>query len=357
MKSEKTDAPYSGHLSGKSTLETLQFSNGIVLAKRPHGAPIASDFRMERVLLPAFSDGDVIIRVDYISIDPYMRGRMNEGQSYVPPIAIGGVMQGEGIGTILDSKDTNFLEGDIVKGPMGWMNFVCLKTSQIQKLDPAVASVTTSLGVLGMPGLTAYGGLLNIGRPIAGETVVVAAATGPVGSMVGQIAKIKGSRTIGIAGGPTKCGFAKTELAFDEVIDHHSKDFAAQLAAACPSGIDIYFESVGGAVWQAVLPLLNDHARVPLCGLVSEYNGAIPFEDSLSATMRQILTKSINIRGFICSEFAGQFAQFHKEVLGWISEGKIKYLEDIVEGGLEKAPAALIGLLQGKNFGKLIVHL
>jgi NADPH-dependent curcumin reductase CurA len=269
---------------------------------------------------------------------------------------LGALMEGEGVGTVLTSKTPEYSQGDIVKGPTGWCTHAVLKGSVLRRLDPSRAPVTTSLGVLGMPGITAYAGLLSIGKPEKNNTVAVAAATGPVGSMVGQLAKIKGARTVGIAGGPEKCAFAKTKLGFDAVVDHRSADFRSELAAACPDGIDVYFENVGGEVWQAVLPLLNNHARVPVCGLISQYNGASGPDDGLSATMRQILTKSVTLRGFICSEFSNQIPQFEKEVGNWIVEGKIKYREDIVDGGISEAPSALIGLLKGKNFGKLIVR-
>ena len=218
--------------------------------------------------------------------------------------------------------------------------------------------MTTGLGVLGMPGFTAYGGLRVIGKPKRGETVVVAAASGPVGSLVGQLARIGGARAVGIAGGPEKCAYVKDELRFDAAIDHRAADFTDQLAAACPNGIDVYFENVGGAIWQAVLPLLNKFARIPVCGLIAQYNGVGKGDgtDRLAATMREILSKSLTVRGFLNYEFAAEhYPAFLREVGAGIADGRIRYREDFVDG-LENAPEAFIGMLEGRNFGKLIVR-
>ncbi|WP_158817451.1 NADP-dependent oxidoreductase [Methylocapsa sp. S129] len=226
----------------------------------------------------------------------------------------------------------------------------------LTRLDARFNPITTALGVLGMPGLTAYAGLLTVGKPQPDETVVVAAASGPVGSLVGQIAKIKGARAIGIAGGAAKCAFVKDELGFDAAIDHRSPGFAEDLAAACPNGIDVYFELVGGVVWQAVLPLLNEHARVPLCGLTAQYNNPVSDDgvDHLPATFMEILSRSVTLRGFIVREFWDQRPTFLDKVSGWISQGRVHFREDIVQG-FTNAPEAFIGLLEGRNFGKLIV--
>jgi len=226
----------------------------------------------------------------------------------------------------------------------------------LRKLDPKGAPVSTALGVLGMPGMTAYTGLTVIGQPKAGETVVVAAASGPVGGTVGQIARIKGCRAVGIAGGPDKCRYLVDELGFDAAVDHRAKDLPDRLAAACPRGIDVYFENVGGAVWEAVFPLLNDFARVPVCGLIAHYNdteltGGFP----TARLMRAVLTKRLTIRGFIVRDFIAHAAEFERDVSQWLREGKIKYREDVVDG-IENAPQAFMGLLQGKNFGKLLVR-
>jgi len=287
-----------------------------------------------------------------------MRGRMDERKSYATPVPLGGVMQGESVATVIASKHPNYSEGDIVLAPTGWRTHALADRADLRKLDAAVVPVTTGLGVLGMPGFTAYAGLRVIGKPKPGETVVVAAASGPVGSLVGQLAKIAGARAVGIAGGPEKCAYVKDELRFDAAIDHRAADFPAQLAGACPNGIDVYFENVGGAIWQAVLPLLNKFARVPVSGLVAQYNGVGKGDgtDRLPATMREILSKRLTVRGFLNYEFAAEhYAAFLREVGAGIADGRIRYREDIVDG-LENAPEALIGMLEGRNFGKLIVR-
>jgi NADPH-dependent curcumin reductase len=259
---------------------------------------------------------------------------------------------------VIASSRRDYLVGDVVLAQTGWRTHVLSDGAGLRKLDPAMAPVTTALGVLGMPGFTAYSGLRLIGMPKPGETVVVAAASGPVGSVVGQLAKIGGARAVGIAGGSQKCDYVKKELRFDAAVDHRSIDFPAQLAAACPKGIDVYFESVGGMVWQAVLPLLNNFARIPVCGLIAQYNGIGPGDgtDRLLATMREILSKSLMLRGFIYSEFVEQhYSEFLREVGALIADGSIRYREDIVDG-LERAPEAFIAMLDGRNFGKAIVR-
>src|SRR5258705_8361370 len=260
----------------------------IVLAARPQGRPKPSDFRLEETEILMPSAGQVLLRVEYLSLDPYMRGRMDDRKSYATPVPLGGVMQGESVATVIASKQPGCSEGDIVLAQTGWRTHAVSDRADLRKLDPAVAPVTTGLGVLGMPGFTAYGGLLVIGKPAPGETVVVAAASGPVGSLVGQLARIAGARAVGIAGSPEKCAYVKDELGFDAAVDHRAADFAAELAAACPDGIDVYFENVGGAVWQAVLPLLNNFARVPRSGLIAPYNGIASDADidPLPATRR-----------------------------------------------------------------------
>ena len=330
----------------------------IVLAARPQGRPKLSDFRLEETVIPTPGAGQVLLRVQYLSLDPYMRGRMDDRRSYATPVPLGGVMQGESVAKVIVSKHPGYSEGDIVLAQTGWRTHALSDRADLRKLDPAVAPVTTGLGVLGMPGFTAYGGLRVIGKPKPGETVVVAAASGPVGSLVGQLAKIAGARAVGIAGGTEKCAYVKDELRFDAAIDHRDSDFAAKLAAACPDGIDVYFENVGGAIWQAVLPLLNKFARVPVSGLIAQYNGVGKGDgtDRLPATMRQILSKSLTVRGFINNEFAAEhYPAFLREVGAGIAEGRIRYREDFVDG-LENAPEALIGMLEGRNFGKLIVR-
>ena len=328
----------------------------IVLASRPVGAPTGEDFRLEHAAMPEPADGEVLLKILYLSLDPYMRGRMSAAKSYASPVDIGAVMEGGTVAEIVRSRHESFSEGEIVLSHSGWQNFAISNGSDLRKLDPAAAPVTTALGVLGMPGFTAYAGLLTIGRPKPGETVVVAAASGPVGSAVGQIARIKGARTVGIAGGPDKCAFVRDELGFDAAIDHRASGFPQQLADACPKGIDVYFENVGGHVWDAVFPLLNEFARIPVCGLISQFNAVDhPGDDRLPVVMRAVLSRSLTLRGFIQREFADQRPAFYAEMATWIAAGKVRYREDIVDG-LENAPAAFIGLLEGRNFGKLIVR-
>src|ERR1700731_645036 len=311
---------------------TLSMARQIVLAARPQGKPQLTDFRREETAIPTPGAGQVLLRVQYLSRDPYMRGGMDDRKSYAPPVPLDGVMQGESVATVIASQHPGYSEGDIVLARTGWRTHALSDRAELRKLDPAVAPVTTALGVLGMPGFTAYSGLRVIGKPAPGETVVVAAASGPVGSLVGQLAKIAGAKAVGIAGGPEKCAYVKEEFRFDAAIDHKSADFPARLAAACPNGIDVYFENVGGAVWQAVLPLLNKFARVPVCGLIAQYNGQSDGDgtDRLPATMREVLSRSLTVRGFINSEFAEQYyAEFLREVRAGIADGSIRYREDI----------------------------
>jgi NADPH-dependent curcumin reductase CurA len=255
------------------------------------------------------------------------------------------------------SNRDGFAAGDIVFGPSGWQTHAVTDGKGYRRIDPAIAPVSTALGVLGMPGMTAYTGLLDIGQPKAGETVVVSAASGAVGSVVGQIARIKGARVVGIAGGPDKCGYVAEDLGFDSCVDHRTPDLAARLKAACPNGIDVYFENVGGAVFEAVFPLLNNFARVPVCGQIATYNVTEMPAGALrtSQLTRAILTKRLTLRGFIVSDFAARHGDFLRDVSAWLREGKIKYREDVVDG-IDKAPRALIGLLRGENFGKMLVR-
>jgi NADPH-dependent curcumin reductase len=330
----------------------------IVLASRPNGPPTAENFRVEQVPMPPLPPGGLLLRVLYLSLDPYMRGRMDDRKSYARSVGIGEVMTGESVCEVLASDRQGYAPGDIVLAHAGWRTHAAWEGPALRKLDPKLAPITTGLGVLGMPGFTAYSGLYVLGKPKAGDTVVVAAASGPVGSLVGQLAKMAGARAVGIAGGADKCRYVVDELRFEACIDHRAPDLAAQLAAACPKGIDVYFENVGGAVWQAVLPLLNTYARVPVCGLIAQYSaaGQAAGPNLLPATMREILTKSLTLRGFINTEFVAEhYADFLKVVAAGIADGRIRYREDITDG-FENAPAAFMGLLQGKNFGKALVR-
>jgi NADPH-dependent curcumin reductase CurA len=272
-------------------------------------------------------------------------------------VEIGQVMEGATVCEVVESKSDQLRPGDIVLAYLGWQEYATVPAKGLRKLDPRAAPVSTALGVLGMPGLTAYTGLLNIGQPKAGETVVVAAAAGAVGSVVGQIAKIKGCRAVGVAGGAEKCAYVRDELGFDACVDHRSPDFRSALKNACPDGIDVYFENVGGAVLEAVIPMMNLFGRVPVCGLIAHYNASAPPEgpNQVPLLMAAILTKRLTFRGFIVTDYSSQAADFQRDVGTWIREGRIKYREDIVDG-LENTVSAFQGLLRGRNFGKLLVR-
>ena len=330
----------------------------IVLASRPVGVPTPDNFRLEQSVLAAPAAGQLLLRTLYLSLDPYMRGRMSDAPSYAAPVALGEVMVGGTVSRVETSQHPDFKPGDLVLGYTGWQSHALSDGQGLTKLDPSMAQPSLALGVLGRPGFTATMGLLDIGQPKAGETVVVGAASGAVGSVVGQIAKLKGCRVVGIAGGADKCRSAVQELGFDACIDHHSPDLAAQLAAACPKGIDVYFENVGGKVFDAVLPLLNTGARVPVCGLIAHYNAtALPEgPDRSPVLMGTLLTKRIRMQGFIIfDDYGHRYPEFAQDMVQWLASGQIKFREDMVDG-LENAPQAFIGLLEGKNFGKLIVR-
>ncbi|TWI49275.1 hypothetical protein IQ22_04077 [Pseudomonas duriflava] len=331
----------------------------IVLASRPTGAPTAENFRLEREPRPEPQEGEVLLRTVYLSLDPYMRGRMSDTKSYTEPMQVNDVMVGGTVCRVEESRHPEYQKGDWVLASSGWQDYAVSDGTGLNKLgNPEYPSY--SLGVLGMPGFTAYMGLLDIGQPKPGETVVVAAATGPVGSTVGQIAKLKGCRVVGVAGGAEKCRHAKEHLGFDECIDHHSDDFSAALTQACPDGIDVYFENVGGKVFDAVLPLLNTKARVPVCGLIAMYNSNpedLPDgKDRLPLLESVFLNKRIRMQGFIIfMDYGDRYGEFLEAMTPWVKEGKIKYREQIVDG-LENAPEAFMGLLEGKNFGKLVIR-
>lgn len=329
----------------------------ILLKSRPVGAPTADNFQLDEAPLPTPSEGEVLLRTIYLSLDPYMRGRMSDGPSYAEPVGINEVMTAGTVAQVVESNNTDYAVGDWVISYHGWQDYAVSNGQDLTKLGANPPHPSYGVGVLGMPGLTAYGGLLEFGQPKAGETVVVAAATGAVGSLVGQIAKIKGCRVVGIAGGAKKCQHAVETLGFDACIDHHQDDMEQQLAAACGDGIDVYFENVGGRVLQAVIPLLNQGARIPVCGLIAAYNAtALPDgPDRTGLLMRAMLVRQISMRGFIVfNDLNHMFKPFMQDMSTWLAEGKIHYQEDMV-AGLENAPEAFIGLLEGKNFGKLVV--
>jgi NADPH-dependent curcumin reductase CurA len=286
-----------------------------------------------------------------------MRGRMSAGPSYAPPVQIGAVMTGEVVGEVIQSRVAGFEPGDLVAAQSGWQALAAVPRAMARKLDPAIQPPSYALGVLGMPGFTAYHGLLNIGQPRPGETVVVAAATGGVGSVVGQIARLNGCRAVGIAGGADKCRHAVETLGFDACVDHRAADLPEQLKAACPSGVDIYFENVGGAVLEAVRPLLNDRARIPLCGLISTYNASIGGGDDggTGRLLRTLLIRQVKLQGFLIGNHFNQLPAFQQQMLEWLGSGEVRYQEHRVRG-LQNAPAAFLALLSGDHLGKVIVE-
>ena len=337
-----------------------QTNRRIVLAQRPKGAPDANTLRLEEAEIPTPGPGQMLLRSVYLSLDPYMRGRMNDAKSYATPVAIGGVMTGQVVAEVMVSNLDAFAPGDFVLAGSGWQDYALSDGAEVLNLGPSPANPSWSLGIMGMPGYTAYAGLLKIGEPKAGETVVVAAASGPVGATVGQIAKIKGCRVVGVAGGAEKCAHVVENLGFDACIDHNAPDFAAQLRAACPAGIDVYFENVGGKVLYAVLPLLNAFARMPVCGMVAWYNlpGLPEGPDMGPAIMGTILRMKVKVQGFIIFDSfpKATYAEFTRDMAAWLAEGKVQYKEQVIDG-LENATDALYDLLVGKSFGKMVVRL
>ena len=337
----------------------------ITLASRPEGAPTRDNFKLETAPVPEPGEGEILVRVHYMSLDPYMRGRMDDAKSYAAAVPIGGTMEGGAVGEVIASNSDRFAPGDIAMGPFGWATHATAHAKACRKVDPDGPSITTSLGVLGMPGFTGWYALNEIGKPKSGETLVVAAATGPVGSMVGQLAKSMGLRAVGIAGGADKCALATDTFGFDACLDHRAHDTAKSLRAAlkdaAPDGIDIYFENVGGKVLEAIIPLMNTHGRIPLCGMIAWYNAGglgAGAEAAMSVPQlwRTILVSHLSVQGFIISNHWDRFPDFLADVTPRVQSGDIKVVEDIAEG-LENAPDAFIGLLQGKNVGKQLVKL
>lgn len=331
----------------------------IMLAARPRGAPTLADFRIETRPVPVPAAGQVLLRTLYLSLDPYMRNRMDaQGTDYAPPIALGDAMPGGTVSRVVASRHPAFAPGQLVLAQAGWQDYALSDGSDLQPLG-AMAQPSFALGGLGMPGFTAYVGLLDIGRPRPGETVVVAAATGAVGAVVGQLARLQGARVVGIAGGADKCRHAVEALGFDACLDRHAPQLAERLRQACPAGIDVYFENVGGEVLDALLPLLNTGARVPVCGFIAHYNdgeAAMPAADRLPRLLATVLQKRVQLQGFvILDHYAGRHVAFLRDMQAWVGAGRVRLHEDRVVG-LGQAPAAFIGLLQGRNFGKLVVQ-
>ena len=338
--------------------QTADINRRIVLAERPVGMPDENTLRLEEARVAQAGAGQMLLRTLWLSLDPYMRGRMNDAKSYAQPVQIGEVMTGQVVAEVVTSDLAGFASGDKVLAMSGWQDYALSDGSGVMHLGPAPENPSWALGILGMPGYTAYAGLLKIGEPKKGETVVVAAAAGPVGATVGQIAKRLGCRVVGIAGGAEKCAHVTGTLGFDACIDHRADDFARQLAAACPDGIDVYFENVGGKVLYAVLPLLNPFARVPVCGVVSWYNlpGLPEGRDHGPQILSTILRMKVKMQGFIIYDSfpASAYDDFARDMRQWLAEGTMQYREQVAEG-LESAPAALNDVLEGRNFGKMVV--
>jgi NADPH-dependent curcumin reductase len=330
----------------------------MLMAKRPVGEPADECFSLVEEDVAPLASGQILIKVIWLSLDPYMRGRMNDVKSYAKPLEVGDVMTGESAGIVLESKSERFKAGDYVTAHMGWQSLIVADDDEprLMKVDLKNGTLSAHLGVVGMPGRTAYFGLMEVGKPRAGETLVVAAASGAVGSVVGQIAKLKGLRVIGIAGGAEKCQYVRDELGFDECIDYKNEDLSARLKECCPDGIDIYFENVGGDVTRAVAPLLNEGSRVPICGYISNYNDQ---DITKAETPFQILKSARHVpehRFFVVTEWQDQWQQATEQLGEWVNAGKIKYRESVGEG-LENAPELFRGLLKGRNFGKQLVKI
>lgn len=338
--------------------QDLNINRRITLAAHPHGLPVASDFKLVTGPVPRPGEGEVLLRTQFLSLDPYMRNLMDPiGPGYAPPVPLGGTMPGGSVSRVVESRHAAYRAGDLVLANAGWQDYAVSDGKDLLALGD-MARPSLALGALGMPGFTAHVGLLDIGQPRPGDTVVVAAATGAVGAMVGQIAKLKGARVVGIAGGADKCRHAVDDLGFDACIDRHAPSFAQGLAAACPAGIDVYFENVGGEVLLAVLPLLNVGARMPVCGFVAHYNdtAGAAGANQLPQLLAAILQKRVHVQGFIILDHYGpRFDVFRREMEEWVKSGRVKAQEDVVDG-LLNAPAALSDLLQGRHAGKVVVR-
>ncbi|RAP29424.1 hypothetical protein C2W64_03773 [Brevibacillus laterosporus] len=328
-------------------------NNQILLTSRPVGTPTSNNFAFITSSIPQPNDNQLLIRTLYLSVDPYMRGRMNNQESYIPPFQLNEVITGGVIGEVIETKSSDFQVGDVVLGHLGWQNYSVADANQVKKIDADLAPITTALGVLGMPGMTAYFGLLDIGQPQEGETVVISGAAGAVGMLVGQLAKMKGARVVGIAGSDEKIRYLIEELGFDTAINYKTtSNIQLELAKACPNGVDIYFDNVGGTISDAVLSLINQGARIPICGQISLYNSEK--QDVGPRIQVQLLRKMATMKGFLVGQYTDRYEEGMTQMAQWIKEGKIKYSENIVEG-LENAPKAFLGLFSGDNTGKQLV--
>ena len=331
---------------------STEINRRIVLAERPAAYPEPKHFRLEDVPIPQPNEGEALVETIWLSLDPYMRGRMREGPSYATPVQIGEVMTGGVVGRVVESRTPDLAVGDIVDGSLGWQEYAVARPSALRKVDPELAPISTAVGVLGMPGMTAYFGFLDVCEPEVGDTVVVSAASGAVGQVVGQIGKIMGCRVVGTAGTDEKVDFIVNELGFDAGINYKTDDVDSALAAACPNGIDAYFDNVGGFVTDAVMQQINIHARVAICGQISQYNLAEP--ELAPRSLGLLIQKQAKVEGFLVFNFAHRHEHARQRMAEWIRTGQLKYKEDVVDG-LERAPEAFIGMMTGENFGKLIV--
>ena len=323
----------------------------VTLASRPTAFPEESDFILDEVEVPQAGPGEVLVRAQYISVDPYQRGRMSEARSYARPVELGDVMTAQAVGEVVESRDARFAEGDVVVGQLGWQEYAVERGGSLRKVDPAVAPVTTALHVLGTTGFTAYFGLFDVGRVRAGDTVVVSGAAGAVGQVVGQLAKIAGCRTVGIAGGPEKVGDCCGVYGYDAAIDYKGDDLRSALKDACPNGIDVYFDNVGGEISAAVHSRLVVGGRIVICGQISQYNQERP-EPTFAPGL--LIVFRARMEGFLVSDYAHRFGEAHERLARWVSSGELRYREDVTDG-LENAPRAFIGMLRGENRGKALV--
>lgn len=330
-------------------------AKSILLASRPHGTPIKENFKFEEQELPSPKAGEVLLKALYISVDPYMRGRMSDAKSYVPPYKVGEPIAGGVIAEAAESQNQQYKKGDVVLGNLPWQTYTIYKGEGLSKIDKQVAPLSYHLGILGMPGLTAYCGLLFIGEPKEGETVVVSGAAGAVGTVVGQIAKLKGCRVVGVAGSDDKINYLKNELGFDEGINYKTtNDMAEAIAKACPDGVDVYFDNVGGEITDGVYANLNKFARIAICGQIAYYNAtSAPTGPRVEGTL---LKKSAMMKGFIVNDYASRFGEAARNLAQWVQEGKLQYQENISEG-FENVPQAFLGLFTGENTGKQLVKI
>jgi NADPH-dependent curcumin reductase CurA len=323
----------------------------VTLAARPVGEPAESDFALVEGAMPEPAEGEALVRTLWLSLDPYQRGRMSEARSYAPPVEPGQVMPAQVVGEVVECRSSKFRPGDVVLGPLGWQEFAVASARALRGVDPSVAPISTALHVLGMTGLTAYFGLFEVAQPLPGETVVVSAASGAVGQIVGQLAQLAGCRTVGIAGSPEKVDDLLTLYRYDAAIDYKREDVGQALKRECPDGIDVYFDNVGGAVSDAVYRRLALGARIAVCGLISQYNQQ---QAEGPHDLRFLIVCRARMQGFLVTDFAHRYEEALRRLAAWVGEGRLRYREDVVEG-LERAPQAFIGLFRGENRGKLLV--